>query len=188
MKHYLRNRFLKERKGLKNRLNKKFSQRICSRLASQLEGQEQHILLYYPIRAEPNVLLLEEHMKGSKAKFYLPRCVNNSEMEIVPYKRGDVLTPDHMKIPSLNQEIEAVEAACLTTILVPGLSFDRDGHRLGYGKGYYDRFLAEFGAEVLKVGVCFSFQMSQKSLPSQKHDFQIDSICHENAWLDLTQS
>ena len=59
-------------------------------------------------------------------------------------------------------------------ILVPGLCFDRAGNRLGYGKGYYDRFLA-LHSNVTKAGVCFPFQMIE-SIPEESHDIQMDMV------------
>ena len=54
--------------------------------------------------------------------------------------------------------------------LVPGVAFDRNGGRLGHGKAYYDRFLAQSALQHLKrVGVCFDFQVVP-SVPTEKHD------------------
>lgn len=62
-------------------------------------------------------------------------------------------------------------------ILVPGLAFDRQGHRLGYGKGYYDRTLAGFKG--LKVGVAFSVQVTEETLPCDRCDAMMDIIVTE---------
>jgi 5-formyltetrahydrofolate cyclo-ligase len=64
-------------------------------------------------------------------------------------------------------------AGMIDAILVPGLAFDRNGHRLGYGKGYYDRFLNTFNGQ--KIGVGFKEQMTD-SLPAEAHDVAV-SIC-----------
>lgn len=58
-------------------------------------------------------------------------------------------------------------------VVVPGLGFDRGGNRLGYGKGYYDRLLAETGA--IKIGVCFDFQLLD-AVPAEAHDIPMDLI------------
>ncbi|MDZ4676419.1 MAG: 5-formyltetrahydrofolate cyclo-ligase [Oligoflexia bacterium] len=59
-------------------------------------------------------------------------------------------------------------------VLVPGVAFDRQGHRLGYGKGYYDRVLADFKG--LKVGVAFSVQITPETLPHDDQDVAMDLI------------
>jgi len=59
-------------------------------------------------------------------------------------------------------------------IVVPGMAFDRQGHRLGRGKGYYDRFLIKY-PEVKTIGICFSFQLLEE-VPAEPHDQIIDEI------------
>lgn len=59
-------------------------------------------------------------------------------------------------------------------IVVPGAAFDPDGHRMGRGRGYYDRFLDNHRS-VFKVGVCFCYQLVD-SVPSEKHDIAMDMV------------
>jgi len=61
-------------------------------------------------------------------------------------------------------------------VLVPGLAFDRAGHRLGAGKGYYDRFLAQIKAP--KIALAFAFQIVAQ-IPLEAHDQQVDVIVTE---------
>jgi 5-formyltetrahydrofolate cyclo-ligase len=65
-----------------------------------------------------------------------------------------------------------------TLILVPGIGFDRNGNRLGFGKGYYDRFLMTI-KNPLTVGLAFSFQIVPE-IPVQSHDIALDWIVTEN--------
>lgn len=62
-------------------------------------------------------------------------------------------------------------------LIIPGLGFDLSGQRLGRGKGYYDKYLAEFKG--LKVGVCFNDQMIE-SIPTEIHDVPLDYIVTED--------
>lgn len=64
-------------------------------------------------------------------------------------------------------------------ILVPGVSFDRCGRRVGYGKGFYDRALGK--ASKIKIGICFSVQLSQEPLPYGEGDVKMDWIVTENS-------
>ena len=65
-----------------------------------------------------------------------------------------------------------------TSWLVPGLAFTRDGRRLGYGGGWYDRLMADAPASAKKVGVAYSFQVVE-DLPSEPHDILLtDVICN----------
>mgnify|MGYP000487818402 FL=1 len=66
-------------------------------------------------------------------------------------------------------------------ILLPVLAFDRNKYRLGYGKGFYDRYLKKYlkkFSNILTVGVAFSFQKYHK-LPTDKHDVRLDYILTE---------
>lgn len=63
--------------------------------------------------------------------------------------------------------------------IIPGLAFDRKAYRLGWGKGYYDRALANFKG--VKVGVLFSLQIFELGLPVESHDICMDYLLTENA-------
>jgi 5-formyltetrahydrofolate cyclo-ligase len=61
-------------------------------------------------------------------------------------------------------------------IVVPGVVFDINGHRIGYGKGFYDRFLLHPGRTATLVGLCHDFQLLDEALPSERHDVRMDII------------
>jgi 5-formyltetrahydrofolate cyclo-ligase len=63
----------------------------------------------------------------------------------------------------------------ITLALIPGMAFDAEGHRLGRGKGYYDRLLPRL-SRAYKMGVCFPFQMVD-AVPSEPHDQKVDEVC-----------
>jgi 5-formyltetrahydrofolate cyclo-ligase len=71
---------------------------------------------------------------------------------------------------------EAVPDSALDLVLVPGIAFDRRGWRIGFGAGYYDRFLA--GVAAATVGLAFSLQILDK-LPVEPHDVPVDWIMTE---------
>lgn len=64
-------------------------------------------------------------------------------------------------------------------IFVPGLAFDKKGNRIGYGKGYYDKFLSEVDESCLKIGLCFDFQLIDH-VPADGHDIPVDWIICES--------
>ncbi len=61
-------------------------------------------------------------------------------------------------------------------IIVPGVAFDKQGYRLGYGKGYYDRFLKDH-ANSFKIGLAYPFQVLDH-IPHESHDIKVDFICY----------
>jgi 5-formyltetrahydrofolate cyclo-ligase len=61
-------------------------------------------------------------------------------------------------------------------IVVPGVAFDQSGHRIGYGKGFYDRFLQHPGRKAHLVGLCHDFQLIAGSIPAEEHDIRMELI------------
>jgi len=102
----------------------------------------------------------------------------NKSLYLVEIKGLDNLVPGHYGIlePPLDQRSPRVESGW-DLIVVPGVAFDHLGHRLGFGKGYYDRLLAE--VQVPKIALAFSFQVVEpfETLP---HDVDMDLILTEN--------
>lgn len=72
-------------------------------------------------------------------------------------------------------EAELVPPKDVGTWLVPGLAFTRDGKRLGYGGGWYDRLLAEAPKDVVKLGIAHAFQVVD-DLPSEPHDIRLTGV------------
>lgn len=96
-----------------------------------------------------------------------------------PYKREDF--KPHSQFPVLEPQKgkrEKINLNQISVFLIPGLAFDRQGARLGHGKGYYDRTLKN--RQGLKVGIGFSDQIHQGELPVENQDVFMDIIVTEN--------
>ena len=63
-------------------------------------------------------------------------------------------------------------------VVVPGLAFDRRGHRIGWGGGYYDRFLAQ--VQAVKIGLCYN-ALVLDCIPGEPHDVPVDMVVAETA-------
>jgi 5-formyltetrahydrofolate cyclo-ligase len=61
-------------------------------------------------------------------------------------------------------------------IVVPGVAFDLAGHRIGYGKGFYDRFLHHPGRTAHLIGLCHDFQLTKERVPFDVHDIPMEII------------
>lgn len=75
--------------------------------------------------------------------------------------------------------IKIVPSSVLDFVLVPGLAFDREGGRIGFGAGYYDRFLKEVFSRAVRVGVAFDFQILE-SIAQTEFDVPVQKILTEN--------
>ena len=108
----------------------------------------------------------------------VPKCVKNStEMEFYIITSMDDLEEGYFGILEPDTDkCEKVTDYSHGLCIVPGLSFDAEGYRLGYGKGYYDRFLKQFRGE--SVGLCYSSGVKWK-LPRSEYDVPVDYIVTE---------
>ena len=107
---------------------------ICRNIRSlDLYKRVESVMLFYPVVGEVNLLSLLNDDKS----FYLPR-VNGLELEVCPYRSGDELVLSSLKIPE--PVTSPVNKSVPDIIFAPALCVDKEFYRLGYGKGYYDRF------------------------------------------------
>ena len=88
------------------------------------------------------------------------------------------LAPGALGIPEPVAGRPVVPPECLRAVIVPGLAFDRDGYRVGYGGGYYDRFLPRLGPDAVKVGVVYGELLCDR-LPRDEHDVPVDWVVTE---------
>ena len=150
------------------------SMELCARLEPQL--QSAHTILFYaPMADELDVWpLLEKLLKTGKicalpaydetTRTYCARRVTNLESDIVTGK-FDVREPA--------TDCEIVPFNRFDLVIVPGVSFDLAGNRLGRGLGFYDRILGK--ASGVKCGVAYDFQL-QASIPVEAHDARVNFI------------
>ena len=94
---------------------------------------------------------------------------------------GRDLLPGYKGIPEPDPKLahaRSIPATQLEVVIVPGAVFDRRGYRLGYGGGYYDRFLALEAPQALRIGLCFDLQLVDQ-LPEEAHDVPMDWLVTE---------
>ncbi len=133
-----------------------------------------NILSFYPIGSEIDLSLLN-HSLQEKGCLYLPRM---EEGRLVPYlfSAKDRLVLSRWKIPEPDpQWARKGNMSQIDLILVPGLAFDAQKQRLGYGKGIYDRFLATC-PRVASLGVGFKEQLSSEALPTDPWDVPVGGL------------
>jgi 5-formyltetrahydrofolate cyclo-ligase len=83
-----------------------------------------------------------------------------------------------IKEPAENNEKE-VSSKELDIIVIPGIAFDERGHRIGFGKGFYDIFLKQVSAESEIVALAFEFQLLNENIPEEQHDVRVKKIVTE---------
>lgn len=131
----------------------------------ELYISSKHVMIYYPKEGEINLLELLNDNKS----FYLPR-VNGKYLDICPYKMGNELKKSKYNV--LEPINQAVNCENIDLVIVPSLMADSFNFRLGYGGGYYDRFLCN-SFKTLSV---IPKELFVKKLPTDKYDKKIDQI------------
>ena len=131
------------------------------------------VLLYYPLPDEVDIRMVIDELAGQGRTVLLPRVTGDTTMELRRYSSEDDLCEGAFGIMEPVGEV-FTDYAAIDVAVVPGMAFDADGHRLGRGRGYYDRFLAAV-PYIYKIGVCFDFQ-KVGHVPVEETDVSVDRV------------
>lgn len=146
-----------------------FSQLIFEKASSLFEPNK-HVLVFVPMDDEVDT-----------RSFFL-MCPNLSVPKVMDKQKMIAVAYDGEMEKSafgVMEPVSSKEALGIEVAIVPGLAFDKKGNRVGYGAGYYDRFLAAH-PNILKIGVCYDFQVIEGICPSIT-DVPMDYVVTEQA-------
>ena len=148
---------------------------VIARLTEKLR-EVKVILCYYALPDEVNTHQLIDDLVTEGKTVLLPKVIDDKQMELRIYTGAHDLKEGAFHIMEPVGE-RFTDFARIDVALVPGVAFDAKGHRLGRGKGYYDRFLRTMGTvpNVRTIGVCFDFQKVE-SVPVEAYDIPVDEV------------
>ncbi len=171
MKRRLREQLLQRRKALpRERLSREAARHLAPWLAAR---GARRVLVYLPFRGELSPLgLLELY---PEAAYYLPRTAAGG-LTVHPFAAARERHPYGFEQPAPGSA--TIAPARLDVVVVPGIAFDREGYRLGYGGGYYDRFLARLPARVARVGLVPE-ALVLEALPREPWDVPVGFLASE---------
>ena len=176
VKNNLRNKFKSLRRNMPPKQKHRMDVEIQSRFLSLRQYHQNDILFTYVSKdIEVDTMAIIAAARANQKKVAVPRCIPGEiDMEFFFIQGEEDLEPGMFGV------LEPVPGRCdMVTdfsrglCIVPGLSFDAEGFRLGYGKGYYDRFLAKFQGTT--VGLCYS-NCTQWRLPHGRYDRPVDLL------------
>jgi len=154
----------------------KADRKITDCVMAQPEWKKAEIICLYMSTPEEvdTKPLLAAGLNAEKTIVY-PRVEHN---ELVLHQVRSILdfTPGAYKILEPKKSTPIVEPAAVDLFIIPGIVFDREGYRLGYGKGYYDRLLA--GIDVPKIGLAYTMQMVAE-VPHTSYDVPMTMVVTE---------
>ena len=150
---------------------------ICHQLKEMLLTWKEHrIHTYLPMGEEVNIWPVIRWAIGAGMELTVPKTLPKRRLEHLLFLDPEDLT--YGVFGTRHPRLAVPNPGPYDVILVPGLAFDSQGNRLGYGAGYYDHFLTEQPAAI-KVGICFSEQIAQ-SVPHEDHDIPMDAVITEH--------
>lgn len=168
----------KKAKDIRNSLDmEKISEKIVKNILKlEIYKKAQHIMIFYPLAHEVNLLGLIKNDPLGKKMFYLPKleCQN---LIVCPYKEGDELVESRYK--TKEPTTIPIDIRKLDIIFVPALMVDNNLNRLGYGGGFYDKFLASKCIRAAKI-VVIPNSLIVDAIPFEAFDIKADIIvCEE---------
>jgi 5-formyltetrahydrofolate cyclo-ligase len=125
--------------------------------------------------------LLVARLRERGSRVLLP-VLEGGEIHMAEYGPGEALVETAYG-PREPADRSRVRSADIDAVIVPGLAFDSAGNRIGYGRGYYDRFLVSLPPRVIRVGVCFSAQLVD-AVPHGEGDEPVDLVVTELGVVD----
>lgn len=177
-----RRNLLLQRSAISEEVRSSWSQSICIRLSnwSRFFGFRS-ILLYHPHKGEPDILGILDASRsvGYDLSFFFPKVYPDKRLRFLEAQSTEHFESNMYGIMEPSKGYSWSPEMSPSLMCVPCVGITRTGYRLGYGGGYYDRFLEGVGSAVTTVGVAFScFLVSD--IPIQEHDAKLDYIVTEN--------
>lgn len=145
------------------------------------------VAIYWAVAGELPLLHVTSALQAAGQQIYLPVVVGDGKLEFARWQSGAELKPNRFGIPEPAAG-ERISASALDLVLLPLLAFDRAGHRLGSGGGYYDRsftFLANQlrPAQPQLIGIAYAFQ-ELPAIAAANWDISLDGIASETELID----
>ena len=182
----VRTEILHRREALTPAERTRLSERIVDSAARWIQREGFHsVMLYLNMRGEVETTGLLEGLLNSGKQVcapvvdteqleLMPRRIQNLETELVRHRYG-MLEP--------NEACPIFPVENLQLIVVPGIAFDHNGYRLGYGKGFYDRFLVKC-PHAIAIGLAYQIQLVEDTFP-QAWDVPVQHIFTEKGRIEV---
>ncbi len=181
-KSCIRKRILAVRNQLTEAERLEKSRQIRDKLYSMKEYREADCILgFVGYGGEVETIPFLERAVFDGKKVYCPVSNEDGTMEFYRFTSKADLITGYKNIPEPSSQAEKFEVKCERTekvfMLMPGVAFDEKRHRVGYGKGFYDRFLATYEPDYI-VAVCFACQIVEE-FSVEEHDFLPERVVTE---------
>ena len=170
-KSEIRKKILKIRKNSSKNLKLDFKD--IYKILKKNKSTGKLIGAYYPYNHEVNPLKILEKFEKLNYQISLPKIRKNSQMNFFYWSSKDLLVINRYGIPEPTSD----KVIYPNILLVPLVAFDKHFNRIGYGAGFYDRYIKKIKKfkKIITIGLAYSFQKVKK-IPVNKHDVKLDFI------------
>ncbi len=186
MKKSLRKEILARRNRLAREEIIHLSQQIIGNFKNTpLYRDAYHIMLYLSFASEVVTQDIVEDLLKQKKHVYIPLTVPKSREMIVSKLKDpekDLEEGNFGVLEPRKGAVRPTDTNILDLIIVPGLLFDKRGYRIGYGGGYYDRFLPKLSPKTTSLSLAFDFQILEE-IPNDPHDYPVQYIISEKQFI-----
>ena len=174
LKKHIRKRIIKARE-IKNKNNLKVKFSLLREELKKKIFKNKIVGSYYPVNFEVDTFQLMKMFKQKGYKLSLPVISSKYDMNFYTWNLNDPLYVNKYGIPEPKSKIKVIPSI----LLIPMVAYDKRLNRLGYGGGYYDRFLKKYEKKnILKIGLAITCQ-EVKKLPTNNFDKKMDYILTE---------
>ena len=157
------------------------SRLIIDRLKkSDIYKKSENVFLYMSYNREVDTYMLLSQCFMDGKKVYAPKVLSKTDMEFYCLSDVNDLESGYMGIMEPSDSCEKANTRD-GLFIMPGLAFDYDFHRIGYGGGFYDRYLSEDNT-FIKAALAFDFQLLE-SIPYEEHDLKPDYIVTQTQFI-----
>lgn len=179
-KMLMRKVFLEKRGSIDPDQKKQLDDEILKNFTNRLfykEAENIFIFVSFDNEVDTHGIITKALEEGKK--IYVPKIKSKDRgMEIFRIKSMDDLEEGYFGVLEPLDESEKITGDDLDLIVVPGIAFDREGHRLGYGGGFYDRFFQNLTKEIPKIALGYNVQVAEE-IVREKHDEKINGLITE---------
>lgn len=187
LKKELRQKVREERNGLPKITKAAYDKKICNKLLNLWVVREcQTFLCYVSTEIEVDTRNFINALLKCGKKVAVPRCEGaKSEMNFYYINSLEELKPGSFGVlEPVKENVNKLTDTENTVCIVPAFAFDESGFRLGYGKGYYDRYLSRYKG--FSIGICYDSNM-KKSLFHGKYDRNVNMVVTEKRILSIDE-
>lgn len=172
------------RKSMNPEIKKSADRQIFEKLISFPEFKNSELILtYISVNDETDTVSLIKYCFDNGKRVAVPRCLDkNGNMDFFEIKSFDDVKSSYFGLLEPSEKCPKVDSFDNSLCIVPAFSYDKKGYRIGYGGGFYDRFLSKYN--LFKIGICYDEFIETNHLHDE-FDISVDIVITEKQIISL---